>query len=312
MILQTGQRTDIPAFYGQWLINRVRQGFVDVRNPYNPIQITRYPINHEVVDGIVFCTKNPLPFIPLLHDINDYRQYWHMTITPYGADIETNVPQVDLVIDGFKHISTKRNPQSMVWRYDPIILTHNYTVDFHFESFYKMAKSLEGYTDTVVVSFLDIFEKVAQNFPEGYRPSLDIQTKIIKELVSIAHSYHMILKTCGEGDVFKELGVNTEGCLTLDCYERAWNVKLKAPKRTPARPECNCYLHGDIGAYDTCSHFCRYCYANTNQAAVRQNCSLHDPNSSLLIGKLSKAAIIKESAEKSWIVDTHYTQDSLF
>ncbi|MBS6649126.1 DUF1848 domain-containing protein [Veillonella sp.] len=273
MILQTGQRTDIPAFYGQWLINRVRQGFVDVLNPYNPIQITRYPINHEVVDGIAFCTKNPLPFIPLLHEINDYRQYWHMTITPYGADIETNVPQVDLVIDGFKHISTKRNPQSMVWRYDPIILTHNYTVDFHFESFYKMAKSLEGYTDTVVVSFIDIFDKV---------------------------------------DVFKELGVNTEGCLTLDCYERAWNVKLKAPKRTPARPECNCYLHGDIGAYDTCSHFCRYCYANTNQAAVRQNCSLHDPNSSLLIGKLSKTAIIKESAEKSWIVDTHYTQDSLF
>ena len=289
MILQTGQRTDIPAFYGQWLINRIRQGFVDVRNPYNP-----------------------LPFIPLLHEINDYRQYWHMTITPYGADIETNVPQVDLVIDGFKHISTKRNPQSMVWRYDPIILTHNYTVDFHFESFYKMVKSLEGYTDTVVVSFLDIFEKVAQNFPEGYRPSLDIQTKIIKELVSIAHSYHMILKTCGEGDVFKELGVNTEGCLTLDCYERAWNVKLKAPKRTPARPECNCYLHGDIGAYDTCSHFCRYCYANSNQAAVHQNRLLHDPNSSLLIGKLSKTAIIKESAEKSWIVDTNYTQDSLF
>lgn len=312
MILQTGQRTDIPAFYGQWLINRVRQGFVDVRNPYNLMQITRYLINHEVVDGITFCTKNPLPFIPLLHEINDYRQYWHMTITPYGADIETNVPQVDLVIDGFKHISTKRNPQSMVWRYDPIILTHNYTVDFHFESFYKMAKSLEGYTDTVVVSFLDIFEKVAQNFPEGYRPSLDIQTKIIKELVSIAHSYHMILKTCGEGDVFKELGVNTEGCLTLDCYERAWNVKLKAPKRTPARLECNCYLHGDIGAYDTCSHFCRYCYANSNQAAVHQNRLLHDPNSSLLIGKLSKTAIIKESAEKSWIVDTNYTQDSLF
>ena len=299
MILQTGQRTDIPAFYGQWLINRVRQGFVDVRNPYNPMQITRYPINHEVVDGIAFCTKNPLPFIPLLHEINDYRQYWHMTITPYGTDIETNVPQVDLVIDGFKHISTKRNPQSMVWRYDPIILTHNYTVDFHFESFYKMAKSLEGYTDTVVVSFIDIFDKVAQNFPEGYRPSLDIQTKIIKELVSIAHSHHMILKTCGEGDVFKELGVNTEGCLTLDCYERAWNVKLKAPKRTPARPECNCYLHGDIGAYDTCSHFCRYCYANSNQAAVHQNRLLHDPNSSLLIGTLQKQQLLRRVRKKA-------------
>ena len=312
MILQTGQRTDIPAFYGQWLINRIHEGFVDVRNPYNPLQVTRYTINREVVDGIAFCTKNPLPFIPLLNEIKEYRQYWHMTITPYGRDIEPYVPQYDSVIDGFKHISDELNPQSIVWRYDPIILTNEYTIDFHFESFYKMAKSLKGYTDTVIVSFLDIFDKVAHNFPEGYRPSLDIQTKIIKELVSIAHSHHMILKTCGEGDVFKELGVNTEGCLTLDCYERAWNVKLKAPKRTPARPECNCYLHGDIGAYDTCSHFCRYCYANTNQAAVRQNRMQHDPNSSLLIGSISKTAIIKESMEKSWIVDETFTQDSLF
>ena len=140
MILQTGQRTDIPAFYGQWLINRINEGFVDVQNPYNPLQVTRYTINHEVVDGIAFCTKNPLPFIPLLNDIKDYRQYWHMTITPYGPDIEPYVPKADSVIDGFKQISTRLNPQSMVWRYDPIILTHNYTIDFHFESFYNMAK----------------------------------------------------------------------------------------------------------------------------------------------------------------------------
>ena len=121
MILQTGQRTDIPAFYGQWLINRINEGFVDVQNPYNPLQVTRYTINHEVVDGIAFCTKNPLPFIPLLNDIKDYRQYWHMTITPYGRDIEPYVPQYESVIDGFKHISNELNPQSMVWRYDPII-----------------------------------------------------------------------------------------------------------------------------------------------------------------------------------------------
>lgn len=274
--------------------------------------MTRYPINQEVVDGIAFCTKNPLPFIPLLNKIVDYRQYWHMTITPYGTDIEPYVPTYASVIEGFKHISKLLNPQSMVWRYDPIILTNEYTVDFHFESFHKMAQALKGYTDTVVISFLDIFDKVAQNFPEGYRPSLDVQTKIIKEFVSIAHSNHMNLKTCGEGDIFKELGADTEGCLTLDCYERAWNIKLKAPKRAPARPECNCYLHGDIGAYDSCSHFCRYCYANTNQSAVRYNRLHHDQNSSLLIGRLSKREIIKESTEKSWIVKATITQDSLF
>ena len=224
MILQTGQRTDIPAFYGQWLINRVREGFVDVRNPYNPLQVTRYFINHEIVDGIAFCTKNPLPFIPLLNEIVDFRQYWHITITPYGTDIEPYVPPYASVIEGFKHISKLLNSQSMVWRYDPIILTNEYTVDFHFESFYKMAKSLKDYTDTVVVSFLDIFDKVAQNFPEGYRPSLDVQNKIIKEFLSIARSHHMTLKTCGEEHIFKEIGADTEGCLTLDCYERAWNI----------------------------------------------------------------------------------------
>ena len=235
-----------------------------------------------------------------------------MTITPYGTDIEPYVPTYASVIEGFKHISKQLNSQSMVWRYDPIILTNEYTVDFHCESFYKMAQALKGYTDTVVVSFLDIFDKVVQNFPEGYRPSLDIQTKIIKEFVSIAHSNHMNLKTCGERDIFKEFGADTEGCLTLDCYESAWNIKLKAPKRTPARLECNCYLHGDIGAYDSCSHFCRYCYANTNRAVVRYNRLHHDPNSSLLIGRLSKREIIKESTEKSWIINETVTQDSLF
>ncbi len=147
MILQTGQRTDIPAFYGQWLINRINEGFVDVRNPYNPNLITRYMINHNTVDGIAFCTKNPLPFIQYLPQIAEYRQYWHMTITPYGTDIEPYVPAYERIIEGFKFISHNLNPQSVVWRYDPIIVNHNYSVDFHYESFYKLAKSLSGYTD---------------------------------------------------------------------------------------------------------------------------------------------------------------------
>ena len=121
MILQTGQRTDIPAFYGQWLINRVRQGFVDVRNPYNPIQITRYPINHEVVDGIAFCTKNPLPFIPLLHEINDYRQYWHMTITPYGCLLYTSMKRTDNAI-----VFTISAPTSIM---DYVIYKGSITID---------------------------------------------------------------------------------------------------------------------------------------------------------------------------------------
>ena len=236
MILQTGQRTDIPAFYGQWLINRINEGFVDVRNPYNPNLITRYMINHKTVDGIVFCTKNPLPFIQYLPQIAEYRQYWHMTITPYGTDIETYVPAYEHIIEGFKFISNNLNPQSVVWRYDPIIVNHNYSVDFHYESFYKLAKSLSGYTDTVVASYLDIYDKVLRNFPEGKRPPKDVQIRLMKNLVDIANQFGMTLKTCGEGDTFKSIGADTSGCLTIDCYERAWNIKLKVPKKRPARP----------------------------------------------------------------------------
>lgn len=309
MILQTGQRTDIPAFYGQWLTNRINEGFVDVRNPYNPNLITRYMINHNTVDGIAFCTKNPLPFIQYLPQIAEYRQYWHMTITPYGTDIEPYVPAYEHIIEGFKFISNNLNPQSVVWRYDPIIVNHNYSVDFHYESFYKLAKSLSGYTDTVVASYLDIYDKVLRNYPEGNRPSQDVQIKLMKELVKIANQFGMTLKTCGEGDTFKSIGADTSGCLITDCYERAWNVKLKVPKRTPSRLECNCYIHVDIGAYDTCSHFCRYCYANTNQQAVRRNRTNHDPQSSLLIGHIGPKDIVKVSSDRKYIIPF---QKSLF
>ena len=309
MILQTGQRTDIPAFYGQWLINRINEGFVDVRNPYNPNLITRYMINHNTVDGIAFCTKNPLPFIQYLPQIAEYRQYWHMTITPYGTDIEPYVPAYERIIEGFKFISHNLNPQSVVWRYDPIVVNHNYSVDFHYESFYKLAKSLSGYTDIVVASYLDIYDKVLRNYPEGNRPSQDVQIKLMKELVKIANQFGMTLKTCGEGDTFKSIGADTSGCLITDCYERAWNVKLKVPKRTPSRPECNCYIHVDIGAYDTCSHFCRYCYANTNQQAVRRNRTNHDPQSSLLIGHIGPKDIVKVSSDRKYIIPF---QKSLF
>ncbi|WP_251422362.1 DUF1848 domain-containing protein [Veillonella agrestimuris] len=302
MILQTGQRTDIPAFYGEWFINRIKEGFVDVRNPYHPKMVTRHKIAPHIVDGIAFCSKNPRPFMKYLPAISDYRQYWHVTITPYGDDIEPYVPSKTIVLEAFRELSNILNSTAIVWRYDPIILTHRYTYDFHCESFHQMAQTLSGYTDRVVVSFLDIFDKVLQNFPGGHRPEKDIQHKLIGEFVQIAKSCHMTLKTCGEGHEFNIDGAHTEGCLLLSDYERAWGVKLEAPKRNPARPECACYLHGDIGAYDTCEHFCRYCYANTNQSTVRSNRALHNPQSTMLVGELQDTDILRISDDKSWIV----------
>ena len=105
MIIQTGQRTDIPAFYSDWFANRLREGYVLVRNPYNPQAVTKYLLDPSVVDMIGFCSKNPAPMLRYMDLLRPYHQYWFLTITPYGKDIEPNVPSVESVIDTFRKLS---------------------------------------------------------------------------------------------------------------------------------------------------------------------------------------------------------------
>ena len=140
MIINTGCRTDIPAFYSKWLINRIREGYVLVRNPYNPNQVTRYNLSPDVVDCLAFCTKNPEPMLNYLDEIDKYKQYWFVTITPYGKDIEPNVPNKEKVIESFKKLSKHIGVDSIGWRYDPIFIGNNFDVNKHIYYFEKIAK----------------------------------------------------------------------------------------------------------------------------------------------------------------------------
>ena len=167
MIIQTGMRTDIPAFYAKWFFNRIEEGFVCVRNPYNPIQVTKYSLSPEVVDLIAFCTKNPAPMIPSLDRLKPYGQYWFVTITPYGKDIEPNVPDKENVIESFQRLSGVVGVESVGWRYDPIFLDEKHPMEWHITEFDKMAHALCGYTRTCVISFLDLYQKVKRNFPQA-------------------------------------------------------------------------------------------------------------------------------------------------
>lgn len=143
MILNTGQRTDIPAFFPEWLANRIEEGFVLVRNPYNPSLVTRYEINPQVVDAIDFCTKNPELFFSYMGLVNDFGQFWYLTITPYEKDIEPGVPDKSEVIEAFKYLSRAVGAEACGWRYDPIFVDEKYTVDFHLRAFEKMASALD-------------------------------------------------------------------------------------------------------------------------------------------------------------------------
>jgi len=301
MIINTGQRTDIPAFYADWFVNRLKAGFVLVRNPYNPRSVTRYRLSPEVVDLIGFCTKNPAPMLPHLDLLRPYGQYWYVTITPYGKEIEPGVPDKREVLDSFRRLSDTVGPDRMGWRYDPVFISGEYPAERHIRAFEYMAQTLSGYTRTAVISFVDLYEKTKRNFPEVRPVTAEQRLLLGKVFVEIAGQYGMTVRPCGEGDELARFGADCSGCMTVAMYEQALGRRLKVPRTAPARKECACYLGGDIGAYNTCGHLCRYCYANYDAATVRKNLAAHDPESPLLIGRLEPGDQVHEAKQESWI-----------
>ena len=301
MILNTGQRTDIPAFYAEWLKNRLEAGFVCVRNPYDPSQVSRYRLDPSVVDVIGFCTKNPAPMLPYLDRLRDYGQYWFVTVTPYGRDIEPNVPDKHRVLEDFRTLSLRVGKQAVGWRYDPILITEKYDEAYHIRAFGKIAAALEGYTETAVISFIDLYPKVRRNFSEAREVSGEQRISLGRELIRIAGDHGMVLKPCAEGNDLAPYGADCGGCMRVSDYEKAIGKRLLVPKRKPARTACACYLACDIGAYDTCRHLCRYCYANASPERVLAQSRLHDPASPFLIGNWRAGDRVHDVPQESWI-----------
>ncbi|MBR2991131.1 MAG: DUF1848 domain-containing protein [Solobacterium sp.] len=301
MIINTGQRTDIPAFYAEWFANRLKEGMVCVRSPYRHELVTRFRLDPDTVDLIVFGTKKPKPFFPYLHLLADYGQLWHMTLTPYGKDMEPNVPDKHELIRTFQELSRQVGKHRIVWRYDPVFLSEKYSLDYHLRAFRTIASELAGYTDTVVISFIDLYAKVLKNYPDVREVSLSEQITLGKELIRIAGEYGMKLKTCVEGTALEPYGADCSGCARTEDLEKALGKPLSVPKYTPGRKICTCYLSNDIGAYDTCMHLCRYCYANSDAQQVRKNHAVHDPASPFLLGNYEEGDIVRDAQQRSWI-----------
>ena len=301
MIINTGQRTDIPAFFSQWFANRLKAGFVLVRNPYNPKSVIRYRLTPDVVDLIGFCTKNPAPMLPYMDLLEPFGQWWYVTITPYGKDIEPNVPDKLKVLESFRQLSEIIGADRMGWRYDPIFISEEWPAERHIKAFEYMARTLEGYTHTAVISFIDLYEKTRKNFPEVKSVPGDEKLRLGKAFVEIASRYGMTVRPCAEGTALARFGADCSGCMTVAMYEKALHKNLIVPRFAPARKECACYLGCDIGAYNTCGHLCRHCYANYDAATVRHNMKLHDPESPLLIGHLLPDDEVRDAKQESWI-----------
>ena len=302
MILQTGMRTDIPAFYSEWFMNRIKEGYVLVRNPYYPEQVTRYEINTNVVDLIAFCTKDPIPMMKYIEKLKAYGQYWFVTITPYGKDLEPNVPDKNIVIKCFRELSGIIGINSMGWRYDPVITNEKYSVEYHIYAFEKIASRLSGCTKTCIISFVDLYEKVRWNAPEIRSVTAEEQMLLAKSFAETGRKYGITVKGCHENPSLAEYGIDMSGCLNRSVYEKALGISLNMPKKKSQR-ECSCFFGTDIGAYNSCGHLCRYCYANADADSVRKNIARHDPDSPFLIGGSLPNDIITNAKQYSYADD---------
>lgn len=291
MILFASGRTDIPAFYSNWFINRVKAGFVDVRNPFNQKLVSR--IYFSDVDLIMFCSKNPLPMINKL-DTLKVPVLFHVTITPYGKDVEPNIPDKRLIIDGVKKLSLVLSIDNVVVRYDPIFLSDKYNVDYHIRAFDKLCKNLNGYVNKIIVSFMDEYKNVRSNKNIlKYRAFTREDYKKIGEAFSkSAHDNGMSVQTCFEDEDLTQYGFVKGECLS---HELAYILTGKKFKSSNVRKEkkCECVQMVDIGDYNSCMHMCKYCYANYDEKAVSNNFERHDDNSSLLIGSIQRDDVIK-------------------
>ena len=312
MILNTGLRTDIPGFFSEWFYNRIDDGFVYVRNPYAKNQIYSYRLDPELIDCIIFCTKNPKPMFENLEKIDKFNQYWHITITPYEKEIEPNIPPMNDVLESFKYLSKKLGKENVTLRYDPIFINEKYTLEKHIESFEYIINSLSDYTTEAIISFIDLYEKTKRNFPKAREVTKDERLKLGKEFAQIGKKNNITIKTCVEGTELDKFGIDSSGCMTKEVIERAINKNLNIPKQKARNGECYCLLNNDIGEYNTCGHGCLYCYANSNKRLVKRNLKLHDPKSPILIGEIKEDDIIKEMNQKSLIINDSTRQTKLF
>jgi hypothetical protein len=269
MIVSASRRTDMPAYYSEWFFDRLKEGGVVTRNPFNQKQERYVPLNADEVEGFVFWSKNPAPMLGRLHDLSAYPFYFQYTLNAYGYEIEP-APPLDDRIETFRRLSAALGPSRVIWRYDPIFANGAYTEKWHENAFAALAGKLSGYTHKVTISFLDVYKKIAKSLAKfGIE---DIGEERIRRMAStlapIARSAGLAIDACAEPADLAAYGIGRGRCVDASLLseitkESRIGARIATPPRKDPnqRPECGCARSVDIGAYGTCKCGCIYCYA---------------------------------------------------
>ena len=282
MIVSVSRRTDVPGFYWDWFLHRLRAGYAMTRNPMNANQIKRVELNECDVDGFVFWTKNPLSMLEKgLDQIEPYPYYIQLTITGYGPDVEPFLPPKSQLIQAVKQLSARIGPKRILWRYDPILFSPVHTMDWHEHKFAEMSRALSAHVDGCTISFLDEYKKIARALAEMHarRPDEAERIELARRCLSIAKGENLALSGC----VDEGLGLAPGPCVDHVRLSLIAGYEIAAQRDRSQRGGCACAKSVDIGAYHCCPHGCRYCYANISMEAVARNAGRHTPHGAFLI-----------------------------
>lgn len=302
MIISASRRTDIPAFYSSWFLNRIKERVVLVPNPYNSKMVSRISLDPAVIDCIVFWSKNPASMLNRLEELEEYNYYFQFTLNPYGKEIENNLPPLHSRIETFKRLSDKIGKEKVIWRYDPIFLNEKYTVHFHQEKFAEIAEEIHPYTEKCMLGFIDHYQHIRTKISSFHIGSLqqeDIETIALSFQKNISE-YEIKLHTCTEKINLSHVGISAGSCIDQRLIERITGYSLLTCKDKNQRNVCRCTESIDIGMYESCLNGCIYCYANRGDCrSIQSNRNKHDKLSPLLIGQVKEDATVKDRVMKS-------------
>ncbi len=306
MIISATRRTDIPSFYGKWFINRLKEGYVLIQNPYNNERYSKAYLTPSDVDIIIFWTKNPIPFLKYLPEIDrmGYSYYFEFTLTPYGKETESNLPDKEVLIDTFISLAEKLGKHRMVWRYDPVIIDELYTIDYHKERFSYMASRLKGSMERCVISFVDSYKNVMRRMGKDPAYLMTEQNihKLAKIFSDISSENGFEIYTCSEKIDLLKYQIKHGACIDKNIIQKVLGYSIADVKDKNQRPECLCLESIDIGTYNCCGNGCSYCYALQNEKTAFSNMQKHNPLSPVLIGDVNPSAVITQRKRDSVII----------
>lgn len=301
MIVSASRRCDLPAHFSEWFYDRIREGHALIRNPMNPGQVSRVGLSPEVVDCIVFWSKNPEPMLARLGELKDYTYYFQFTLNGYPKEVEAALPDLEERLQTFRRLSDRIGRDRMVWRYDPILISEKYTVAWHEETFERLAERIAGDAGKCVISFLDMYTKIKRNMDilSVREPSFEEKIRLAEGMAGIAGSYGITLESCAEEIALEQFGIAHGRCIDDRLIERLRGGCLEVRKDKNQRQACGCVASVDLGTYNTCLNGCRYCYANYHWETAARNAARYRVDSPILCGELKETDVVKVYPAKS-------------